>query len=96
MEAGRIKVYSRDSVAGRAMLVGEGTPEHRMWVLNQFQQFLYHELVPVIRGDCHSESIGIASGEGEAEDIGESWRVAKLLGEKAVPNRVDSWARLAP
>ena len=32
-----------------------------------------------------------ASGEGRAEDIGESWRVARILGDKGVPNRVDSW-----
>ncbi len=32
-----------------------------------------------------------ASGEGEAEDIGESWRVAKMLGDVGIPNRVDSW-----
>jgi esterase/lipase superfamily enzyme len=165
LEAGRIKVYSCDSVAGRAVLVGEGTPEHRMWLLNRFQQFIYHELLPAIRRDCLSENIGViaagssigafnalaavcrfpdafthavclsgtydlerflkarptddlyfssplhflpelsgellvqlrkrfvvlASGEGDAEDIAESWRVAKLLGEKGVPNRVDPW-----
>ena len=33
----------------------------------------------------------LASGEGEAEDIGESWRVADVLGHKGIPNRVDSW-----
>ena len=33
----------------------------------------------------------LASGEGRAEDIGESWRVAHLLGSKGIPNRVDSW-----
>lgn len=33
----------------------------------------------------------LASGEGRAEDIGESWRVARILGEKGIPNRVDSW-----
>ena len=33
----------------------------------------------------------LASGEGKAENIGESWRVADLLGRKGVPNRVDSW-----
>lgn len=165
LEAGRIKIYSCDSIAGRAMLAGEGTPEHQMWLLNQFHQFLYHELVPAIRRDCRSEAIGIiaggasigafnalamvcrfpdvfthavclsgtydmnrffeaqptedlyfssplqflpglggelltmlrrrfvllASGEGRAENIGESWQVANLLGEKGVRNRVDSW-----
>ena len=33
----------------------------------------------------------LASGEGRAEDIGESWRMAHLLGLKGVPNRVDPW-----
>lgn len=165
LAAGRIKIYSCDSIAGRSMLVYEGTPEHRMWILNQFEQFVYHELVPAIRRDCADERIGIiaagssigafnalavlcrypdvfthalcvsgtydldrffgatptedlyfasplhfvlglegaglaalrerfvllASGEGRAENIGESWRVANLLGQKGVPNRVDSW-----
>jgi len=35
----------------------------------------------------------LASGEGDAEDIGESWRAAHVLGSKGVPNRVDSWGR---
>lgn len=164
---GRIKVYSVDSVAGRALVKGEGTTAHRMWLLNEFQHFVRWELVPAIRTDCESPDIGIgvagasigafqalaclcrfpdvftkglcmsgtydvlrflkggtptedfwfasplhwlpgfdneehleqlrtrfvllASGEGEAEDIGESWRVADLLGSRGVPNRVDSW-----
>ena len=33
----------------------------------------------------------LASGEGRAENIGESWRVAHILGQKGIPNRVDSW-----
>jgi esterase/lipase superfamily enzyme len=33
----------------------------------------------------------LASGEGKAEDIGESWRVARALGARSIPNRVDSW-----
>ncbi len=165
LEAGRIKVYSCDSVAGRAMLAQEGTPQYRMTMLNRFQSFVYHEVVPAIRADCDSEDIEVisagssigafnalamicrypdafssalcmsgtydlqrflkapmtdaffnaspvhylpemdgealdtlrtrfillASGEGKAEDIGESWRVARVLGDKGVPNRVDSW-----
>jgi esterase/lipase superfamily enzyme len=35
----------------------------------------------------------LASGEGRAEDIGESWRVANLLGAAGVPNRLDSWGK---
>jgi esterase/lipase superfamily enzyme len=33
----------------------------------------------------------LASGEGDWENIGESWRMAEALGAKGVPNRVDSW-----
>jgi esterase/lipase superfamily enzyme len=165
LSEGLIKVYSCDSVAGRAMLVEEGSPQHRMWMLDQFQQYVRYEVVPAIRADCNDpdievvvvgSSIGafnalaaicrfpdvfksalcmsgtydllrflkapptehfvkasplhfladgnapdlerlrsrfvlLASGEGEAEDIDESWRVAAALGQHGVPNRVDSW-----
>ena len=166
IDAGHIKLYSCDSVAGRAMLVQEGTPQHRMWVLNMFQQYVRHEVVPAIRMDCQNEEVEIiisgasigamnavaclcrwpnvfshalavsgtfklerflksndltedffvasphlfvptlagphlealqkrfilfASGEGRAEDIGESWAMAAILGAKGIPNRVDSW-----
>ena len=165
LEAGLIKVYSCDSIAGRAMLKGEGSPAHRMHLMNQFLDFVGEELVPAIRADCGGEelemlvggaSIGafnalaticrfpgvfakalcmsgtydlerflkapvtrdfvvsspihylddlegprlealrerfvlLASGEGKAEDIGESWRAAALLGKRGIPNRVDSW-----
>lgn len=165
LEAGRLKIYSCDSIAGRAMLTQEGSPQHRMRLLDEFLNYVGHELAPAIRTDCRSEDIGIlvggssigafnalaaicrfpetfthalcmsgtydlerfleapvtrefyhasplhhlpalegpqmerlrerfvllASGEGRAEDIGESWRVAEVLGRMGVPNRVDSW-----
>lgn len=175
ISAGKIKVYSVDSVAGRALATGEGSVRHRAWVQNQFQEFVFHEVVPAIRMDCHSPDIEImtagasigafnalahlcrypqvfskalclsgtydlrrfykgadgerrdhelghdflissplhyvphldearlaparkrfvlfASGEGRAEDIGETWRAAKILGDRGIPNRVDSWGR---
>ncbi|MSP60773.1 MAG: hypothetical protein EXR72_10605 [Myxococcales bacterium] len=33
----------------------------------------------------------LPSGEGRAEDIGESWAMARVLGQQGIPNRVDSW-----
>jgi esterase/lipase superfamily enzyme len=164
--AGRIKVYSCDSVAGRAMLAGEGSPQHRMWLQNQFQEYIRHEVVPAVRADCRSHdielwaagaSIGafysvamvcrypdvfaracamsgthdvrrffhtddfhqdfwtsspmhflpslsaqhmdrlrgrfivLPSGEGDHENIAESWAMAHVLGSHGVPNRVDPW-----
>jgi esterase/lipase superfamily enzyme len=165
IEAGRIKVYSCDSVAGQWLITGRGTPAMRCLAQNRFQQFIYHEVVPAIRTDCRTPDIGViatgasigafhalavlcrfpdafthaiglsgtydiarfikgeptedlyfasptyflpnmngasleklrtrfailASGEGNAEDIGESWRAAHVLGSCGVPNRVDSW-----
>lgn len=61
LEEGRIKVYSCDSVAGRVMLAQEGTPQHRMSMLDRFQGFIYHELVPAIRADCNDDGIGIVA-----------------------------------
>jgi esterase/lipase superfamily enzyme len=59
VDAGKIKVYSCDSVSGRAMLMQEGPPAHRMWLQNMFHQYVRHEVVPAIRMDCSSEDIGV-------------------------------------
>lgn len=57
IDAGRIKVYSCDSISGRAMLVKEGDAAHLSWVLRQFVEFVGNELVPAIRVDCRSDDI---------------------------------------
>lgn len=163
--AGRIKVYSCDSVAGAALAAKEGSVEHRCWLLNQFHEYVAHEVVPAIRYDCQSDGIEVVAagasigafnavavtcryphlfraalgmsgtydletlmgfrgnedyffssplaflpglegdlldtlrrrfivmpfGQGRWENPGESWNVAKVLGDKGVPNRVDPW-----
>ncbi len=33
----------------------------------------------------------LASGQGDWEDVGESWAAGDVLGTKGVPNRVDAW-----
>ena len=165
IDAGRIKVYSTDSVAGRVWFSGEHSPEFCSLFQNRFDDFIYREVTPAIRADCGLDdieviaagaSIGafnavatvcrhpdayrmaiamsgtfdlskylqgrmsddfyfssplhylpnldgphldllrqrfilIPSGEGRWEDIGESWRLANLLGAKGIPNRVDAW-----
>lgn len=168
IEAGKIKVYSCDSVAGAALLAREGTAQHQMWLQNQFHQYVRHEVVAAIRTDCQAPDIEVwaagasigafhaiavlcrwpdvfaracamsgtydlrrfydakdftddfwvsspvhfvptlrgihldklrtrfallPSGEGRAEDIGESWRMADVLGKQGVPNRVDPWGK---
>jgi esterase/lipase superfamily enzyme len=51
VEAGRIKVYSCDSIAGAAMARNEGSVEYRCWLFNQFQRAVAHEVVPAIHAD---------------------------------------------
>ncbi len=62
IDSGRIKLYSCDSVAGRAWTSAEGTPRHRSWVQNQFDRFVYEELVPAIHHDCGGPLEIIAAG----------------------------------
>jgi esterase/lipase superfamily enzyme len=173
IDAGKLKVYSCDSVAGAAMMKREGSAQHQMWLQNQFHQYIRHEVVPAIRTDCKKDDISVwaagasigafhsvamvcrfpdvfhkacamsgtydirrffdapmnaftddyyvssavhfvptlgghhlevlqsryilmPSGEGRAEDIGESWRMANVLGAKRIPNRVVSWGHEWP
>ncbi len=165
MADGRIKLYSVDSIAGRAWLE-RADPGHASWLQNQFDAAVRWEVVPAIRADCGSQSINvisagasigafnavevltrhpdvfdaaiamsgtfdltpwldgywaddfyfssplhwipnldggwqldqlrhrfvmIATGTGEWEEPGESWRLADVLGAKGIPNRVDEW-----
>ena len=164
LEHGRIKVYSTDSIAGKAWISREHSGEYCSRLQNLFDAYIYEEVTPAIRRDCQSDSIEILtagasigafnavasvcrhpdafklaiamsgtfdlskyldgrfnqdfyfssplhflpgleglvldllrtrfillpSGEGDYEDIGESWRLAHVLGVKRIPNRVDS------
>lgn len=58
--AGRVKVYSLDSVAGREWLTGSD-PLHAAWLQNQFDAAVRWEVVPAIRADCRSDSIEVLS-----------------------------------
>jgi len=165
IESGRIKVYSVDSIAGRAWISKQHSPEFCSYLQNMFDALVYQEIVPAIRHDCQTPDIEIVaagasigafnavaticrhpdafrlaiamsgtydlskylegrfvqdfyfasplhflpglegpildqlrkrlvllpSGEGDYEDIGESWRMASVLGAKGIPNRVDPW-----
>ncbi|HEY7718242.1 MAG TPA: alpha/beta hydrolase-fold protein [Pedococcus sp.] len=62
VEAGRIKVYACDSTAGRAMARHEGSTEHRMWLFNQYQQAVAHEVVPAIHADSHGPQPVVVAG----------------------------------
>lgn len=168
VDAGRVKVYSIDSVAGKHWVRGGESPEYCSRVQNLFDAYVYHEVAPLIRDDCRSPDIEIIAagasigafnaaatvcrhpdafrlaiamsgtfdlskylngrmnldfyyssplhylpslaegaqlarlrqrlillptGQGRWEDVGESWRLAHVLGARGVPNRVDLWGR---
>ena len=59
LEAGRVKLYSCDSVSGAAMLRGDGDPRYRAALLRGFLEFVRHELIPMIRMDCESPEITV-------------------------------------
>ncbi len=165
ISASRIKVYSTDSIAGKAWISRQQPGQDCSRLQNLFDSMVYTELVPLIRADCNSDAIEIVSagasigafnavasicrhpdvfrlaiglsgtydltgyldgdfnqdfyfssplhflpglegaeleqlrtrlvlmpcGQGDYEDIGESWRMAQTLGDKGIPNRVDPW-----
>jgi esterase/lipase superfamily enzyme len=59
LEAGRLKVYALDSVAGQAWLDAETSREEAASIQNRFDSCVYHEVVPAIRTDCRSPQIEI-------------------------------------
>jgi esterase/lipase superfamily enzyme len=59
IEAGRIKVYSCDSVAGREMLKGERPAAEICRLQNQFHAYIREEVVPAVRMDCRDPGIEI-------------------------------------
>jgi esterase/lipase superfamily enzyme len=56
---GRVKLYSVDSVAGQAMIAKAASPEHRMWLLNQFHECIRREVVPAIHADLGGQAIDV-------------------------------------
>lgn len=61
IESGRVKLYSCDSVAGRAMVAASGPPAYRMWLLNRFHDCIRNEVVPAIRADLGGSAQGIVA-----------------------------------
>jgi esterase/lipase superfamily enzyme len=55
LAAGRIKVFSCDSAAGQVWIDGKSSGGYRAWMQNQFDGFVYKELVPAIHADCKAE-----------------------------------------
>lgn len=62
IDAGRIKVYSCDSAAGKAMQAEEGSTAYRMWLFNAYQQAIADEVVPAIIEDSAGPQPIVAAG----------------------------------
>lgn len=58
IEGGRIKLFSCDSVAGQAWSSNQPSL-HCAWMQNQFDAFIYNELVPAIQADCGDQRVEI-------------------------------------
>lgn len=59
LAAGRVKLYSIDSVAGRAMMSKTGSSAHRTWLLNSFHDCVRREVVPAIHADLGGAEAGV-------------------------------------
>lgn len=55
---GRIKVYSVDSLAGRAW-AQKDDPLHCTWLQNAFDDYVASEVLAAIRADCHDPGIEV-------------------------------------
>ena len=56
---GRVKLYSVDSVAGRAMITKDGSADYRMWLLNRFHECIRWEVLPAIHADLGGQELDV-------------------------------------
>jgi len=56
IDAGRIKVYSCDSVAGKSLAEQNSSVEHRCWLLKQTGEYIVREVIPAVTADCGGQS----------------------------------------
>ncbi len=61
LAAGRVKLYSCDSVAGRALIAKDGPVEWRMALLGRFHECVRAEVVPAIHADCGGQELPVIS-----------------------------------
>lgn len=52
VDAGRVKLYSVNSVNNRALLNDRASGREKMWWLSAYDSYLTEEVLPLIRSDC--------------------------------------------
>ncbi len=62
IDAGRIKVYSCESITGDAWMSQTASPQHKAWLQARFGDYVTHELMPFIEQDCDGFVGTIAAG----------------------------------
>ncbi len=62
ISAGRIKVYSCDSIAGRAWTSRQHPPEYCALLQNRYDECVYREVVPAIWQDCGGQIEIVTAG----------------------------------
>ena len=81
-----------------------GTFDFTQWRAGEWSDDFYYssplDFLPDLEGETldrlRSRYVVLASGAGDFEDPDESWRMAKILGSKGIPNRVDIWSKDHP
>ena len=58
---GKAKLYSIDSLAGRAWFTEDNSSGPATHLQNRFDAMIYHEVLPAIRMDCEDEEIEIVT-----------------------------------
>ena len=94
-----VATICRHPDAFRLAIAMSGTYDLSKYLEGRFIQDFYFasplHFLPGLEGpqleQLRTRAVLLPSGEGDYEDIGESWRMASVLGAKGVPNRVDPW-----
>ena len=95
-----LEVLCRHPEIFRAALCVSGTFNLTRWLKGPITSDFFfsspiHYLPTLSDGDqlarLRDRFVVFAHGLGRAEDPGESWRTAEVLGSKGIPNRVDEW-----
>ena len=84
----------------RSAICMSGTYDIEKWLEGQwYDDFYFYSPLQFVPGLLEGEqlsrlrerSVILATGQGKYEEPAESWKVAHVLGERGIPNRVDLW-----
>ncbi len=62
IDAGRIKLYTCESVTGEAWMNRDATPGHKAFMQARFDEYVHKELLPFIEADCEGYRGYVAAG----------------------------------